>query len=89
MMSYAGNKFRAFRAARGLTQEQVAARKPGLSRTSIAALESGHPVKLETLRLIAEAADLKEREYLSLVTEWIRDLLGEELFDRLSLRQRR
>jgi transcriptional regulator with XRE-family HTH domain len=89
MNSHAGTKFRAFRAARGLTQEQLAARKPGLSRTSIAALESGHPVKLETLQQIADAAGLKEREYLALVTEWIRDLLGEELFDRLSLRQRR
>jgi transcriptional regulator with XRE-family HTH domain len=83
-----GHYVRDARTARRLTQEQVARKTLGVSRATIAAVESGKPIKLETLKLIGRAVALTPPEWVNLVIEWMKDCLGDELLGKISIKPR-
>ena len=85
MGKYVGAEFRRMREAHGLSQNEVSRRVDGVSRTTIVQMESGRPVKLDTLRLLATAAKATRQEWLALVIAWVKDSLGEELAQEIGL----
>lgn len=83
-----GQYLRDARNTRRLTQEQVARKTQGVSRATIAAVETGKPIKLETLKLIGRAIALTQREWVDLVIEWMKDCLGDELLREITIKRR-
>ena len=83
-----GQYMRGARNARRLTQEQVARKTRGVSRATIAAVETGKPIKLETLKLIGQAIALTPRQWVDLVIEWMKDCLGDELLRKITIKPR-
>jgi len=86
MGQHLGQEFIRLREARGLSQAELARRARGVARGTLSALESGKHVKLETLRLFAEAMRVQRHELLLLVTAWIRDGIGEDLWAQVSIK---
>lgn len=86
MGQHLGREFVRLREARGLSQAEVARRARGVARGTLSALESGKHVKLDTLRLLAEAMRVQRHELLLLVTAWIHDCIGEDLWAQVSIK---
>ena len=54
------------------------AERTGLSLRTINYLELGQPVKLGTLRKLAEACGVKNAEWLDLIVSWLRQEAGDD-----------
>jgi DNA-binding XRE family transcriptional regulator len=89
MGKHVAAEFRRVREAHGLSQNAVSRKASGVSRTTIVQMESGRPVKLDTLRVLSTAMKARRDEWLCLVTAWVRDCVGEELAREIGLRQKR
>jgi transcriptional regulator with XRE-family HTH domain len=87
MSSALGEHLRECRERAGLTQDQLAGRSKGVARSTVSAIEQGVPVKLETIRLLADALQLNREEWTTLLIDWLRIELGDE-FDKLDIRLR-
>jgi DNA-binding XRE family transcriptional regulator len=86
MGKHVAAEFRRVREAHRLSQNAVSRRAIGVSRTTIVQMESGRPVKLDTLRLLATAMKARREEWLALVVAWVRDSVGEELAHDIGLK---
>lgn len=82
-----GEHLREFRERAQLTQEQLANRSKGVARTTVSAIELGVSVKLDTVRLLADALELNEADWTTLLIDWLRLELGAE-FQKLDIRLR-
>jgi DNA-binding XRE family transcriptional regulator len=86
MGKHVAAEFRRVREAHGLSQNAVSRRAVGVSRTTIVQMESGRPVKLDTLRILATAMKARRDEWLALVIAWVRDCIGEDLAQEIGLK---
>ncbi|MBK8002313.1 MAG: helix-turn-helix transcriptional regulator [Verrucomicrobia bacterium] len=73
------SRFRALRESRNLSQADLA-EKARLSRESISSIETGKPIKVETLKLAARPLHLSENEWLSLLVDWIAQTIGSDFY---------
>jgi transcriptional regulator with XRE-family HTH domain len=87
MSSALGEHLREFRERAALTQEQLANRSKGVARTTVSAIELGIPMKLDTVRLLADALKLNTADWTTLLIDWLRIELGDE-FNRVDIRPR-
>jgi len=86
MGKHVAAQFRRVREAHGLSQNAVSRRASGVSRTTIVQMESGRPIKLDTLRILAIAMKARRDEWLALVVAWVKDCLGDELAQDIGLK---
>ena len=80
MGRYLGKAFRELRDELGLSQSAVARSAKGISRTTVILMEHGKHVKLETLLLLLQGLGISKAQRTGVVTAWLRDCLGEELW---------
>jgi len=70
VVSNLSSRFRHLRQTRNLTQVELAA-KAGVGRTTVNAIEAGSPIDLPYIRKCADALQLTEAEWLSVLVDWL------------------
>ena len=80
-MSNLGNLLRDLRDARGITQSDLAI-KSGLGRRTLSKIEGGtEPIRLSTLKKLAEFLDPGQKHWPELLVAWIGQAIGDEMLN--------
>jgi transcriptional regulator with XRE-family HTH domain len=83
-MSNLGSRMKEIRAARSMTQEDLAARA-NVTHSTISRLENHNDIGLDKLRDLAAAMKLTRTEWLSVLRDWIEETIGSDDFTRLHI----